>query len=238
MKIGSLRHATAKYSLAAFSCLALPLAIGMNNSQNPIFPDCLNASPQKSRFQPAAHIECSKDALSFGDSKVIQDDEKLLDINPREVRFIGCAAAPFVTFPAFGLSNSAPTIYYPTGVQLAQGDYLAPLLHELGHVFQLKQAGSYEKLKSTAGGSTERIELGADFLAGAAAGRLGLEPKSFLLNLSLVTDYNNGDPNYYGRPEDRAAAFRYGFFDPEKQRPFADAYADFQDNLIAQIKHM
>jgi hypothetical protein len=235
MRIGYLCCWPEKFLLAACSCLALPLAIALS-SQDPIFPDCLNASPSK--FQPTAHPECSKDAMKLRAARSSAIMRSCLALPQRRSGFIGCADSPFVTVPAFGLSNSKPTIYYPTDVRLAEGDYFAPLLHELGHVFQLKQVSSYERLKSAVDGSNERIELGADFLAGAGASRLGPEPKSFPLNLSLVTDYNNRDPNWYGRPEDRAAAFRFGFFDHEKQRSFTDAYADSQNNLFAQTKHM
>ena len=81
--------------------------------------------------------------------------------------------APFLTVPGSGLTNSQFTIYYPTGDQITQGSYIAPLLHEMGHVFQLKQAGSYQKLKDP-GNSKERIELGADFIAGLARTDSGL----------------------------------------------------------------
>jgi hypothetical protein len=237
MKIGSLPRSLARL-LVVCGCFAFPLATGLCGAKSSVFPDCLNVSSPRNPFRPTDHDECSKDALNFGDDKTVHDDEKLLDITPQEVRFIGCAAAPFVTFPAFGLSNSRYSIYYPTGVQLAHDDYLAPLLHEMGHVFQLKQAGSYAGLKASLDDSIERIELGADFIAGIGANRLGVEPKLFLINLSLVSSYNRSDSDYHGRPEDRAVAFRNGYFYQEKQATIANSYADFQDNLFAQIKNM
>jgi hypothetical protein len=212
--------------------------VTVRGSQNPVFPDCLNVSSPQNPFRPKDHAICVKDVLNFGDDKTVRADEKLLGITPQEVRFIGCSEAPFVTFPALGLSDSSYTIYYPTGVQLAHEDYLAPFLHEMGHVFQLKQAGSYPRLEAALDNSLERIELGADFLAGIGADRLGLEPKAFLVNLSLFGSYNSSGVDYHGRPEDRAVAFRNGFFYQEKRTTITASYADFQDNLFAQIKDM
>jgi hypothetical protein len=197
--------------------------------QGPVFPDCLNVSPPRNPFRPLDHPKCNQDTLNFEEDKTIHDGEKLLDITPQEVRFIGCDDAPFVTIPAFGLSDSKFSIYYPTGVHLAHDGYLAPLLHEMGHD---------AKLKASLDDSIERIELGADFIAGIGANRLGLEPNAFLLNLSLFGSYNSRDFNYHGKPEDRAAAFRNGYFYREEQSTVTDSYADFQDNRFAQIKHM
>lgn len=222
--------------IVLFSCLG-PLAAVFSDAQIQAYPDCLNVSPTSRRFNPVGNRNCVKDTLNFAEDKVILDDERLLRISPKQVRFIGCGEAPFVTFPALGLSNSQFTIYYPTGAQLKHDDYLAPLLHELGHVFQMKEAGGYAKLKDSVSDSIERIELGADFIAGFGADRLGLEPSSFLLNLSLVGSYNNRDLDNHGRPEDRAAAFRQGYFYKDKQTTIVTSYADFQDNRFAQIKN-
>jgi hypothetical protein len=234
--IGSSSRPLAQPFLVACGLLALPVAIALSSTQSAASPDCLNVSSSPNPFHTSGHPECSKDVLNLGDDKSIHGGEKLLGITPQEVRFIGCAAAPFVTFPALGLSSSKFSIYYPTGVQLTHDDYLGPLLHEMGHVFQLKQAGSSAKLKASHDDSIERIELGADFIAGIEANRLGLEPRAFQINLSLVGSYNSRDSDYHGKPEHRAAAFRNGYFYQDKQAAVTDAYADFQDNLFAQIK--
>lgn len=238
MSIGSLFRLRALPLFVAYSYVAVPLAIGGSGAQNPMFPDCLNVSPSRSPFRPLEHPACNKDPLDFVDDRTIRDGEKLLDITPQEITFIGCDDAPFVTFPALGLAHSKFTIYYPTGVQLSHEGYLAPLLHEMGHVFQLKQSGSPAKLRASLDDSIERIEMGADFIAGFGAMRLGLEPNAFLINLALVGSYDSHDQNSHGRPEDRAAAFRNGYFYQEKLSTLTDAYADFQDNRFAQLKHM
>jgi hypothetical protein len=236
MTIGCLFRSLAQPFLVVLGCLAPLLGTGLSTAQSPVFPDCLNLSPSTDQFRPTDHPDCSKDALDLGNDKAVHDGERLLNIAPREVRFIGCAAAPFVTFPAIG-TNSNFTIYYPTDVQLTHDKYVAPLLHEMGHVFQLKQARSYANLKASLNDSIERIELGADFIAGFGANHIGLEPNTFLINLKLVGNYNNHDFESHGRPEDRVSAFRNGYFYEEKQSSVADSYADFQDNRFAQIKH-
>ncbi len=218
-------------------CVNLPFGIAQG-AKTPVYPDCLNLSPSRSAFRPPSHPECINDVLKLGENRSVRGGEDYLGIAPQEVSFIGCSAAPFVTFPGHGLSSSKPTIYYPTGGELSLDDYIAPLLHELGHVFQLKHAGSYEKLMTALDNSIERVELGADFIAGFGASHLGLEPRAFLINLSLFGSYNNQDSDNHGRPEDRTAAFREGYFYSNKHATVADSYSDFEDNRYAQIKHM
>jgi hypothetical protein len=237
MTRGCLFRYLAQPVLVVCGCLVPLFAADPGKARSPVFPDCLNLSPSTDQFRPTDHPDCSKDALDLGNDKAVHDGETLLNLAPREVSFIGCEAAPFVTFPAAG-PNSKFRIYYPTGVQLAHDKYVAPLLHEMGHVFQLKQAGSYANLKASLDDSIERIELGADFIAGFGANHLGLEPNAFLINLKLVGNYNNNDLESHGRPEDRVFAFRNGYFYEEGQpSTVADSYADFQDNRFSQIKH-
>jgi len=237
VNIDCLSHSLARPLLAS-GCLAFITAAGLGSFERPIFPDCLNAASAANSFRPTEHnVDCNKDALNLWNDRSVREGAKLLGINAEEVRLFGCMPAPFRTVPALGSSNQKFSIYYPTGVQLGQGGYIAPLLHEMGHVFQLKLVGSYQKLQASHDNSIERIELGADFIAGYAAGHLDLEPKAFLVNLSLIGSYNGKDLDYHGRPEDRAAAFRNGYFYMERQSTLTDSYADFQDNRFAQIKN-
>lgn len=207
-------------------------------SQSSTFPDCLNSSPTQTAFHAEQHPECRSDTLHFADDSAIRSSEQFLGLKGQEIAFIGCAGAPFATVPPHGITSSSFTIYYPLTPSLMHDAYTAPLLHEMGHVFQLKQAGSYHALLDSLSQSTARVELGADFIAGIEAHRLSLEPASFLVNLSLISNYKRTEPSYYGRPEDRAAAFRFGYFGSNDHDPIAISYADFQDNLFAQIIHM
>lgn len=223
-------------SSALLFALALVPALILDQPDRPgAFPDCLNSSSSKAPFHSSEHTDCDGDPLDQANNKIIKEDEALLGISPRDVRFIGCAAAPFLTMPGSGLITSQATIYYPTGSKFEPDTYAAPLLHELGHVFQLKQSGSYAKLRSSLEDSNERIELGADFIAGIAAKKLGLKPADFLINLALIGSYNIQDKDFHGTPANRSAAFRIGYF-YEDGGKIADSYADFQDNLFGQIK--
>jgi hypothetical protein len=219
---------------ASIVCLA---STAVGSATEPQLPDCLNSQSTQTLFNPGDHEGCIADQANFGQEGTILKAEQFLSISPSEVRFIGCNDAPFRTYPPSANGKTLFKVYYPTGITLSHNGYLAPLLHELGHVYQLKQAGSYAKLEASPNGSIERVELGADFLAGIVGSRLGLEPKSFLVNLSLVGSYRGGDTLSHGRPEDRAAAFRYGYFYQESQASINSSYSDFQDNLFAQIKH-
>ncbi len=239
MNTGCRSHSLACPLLVASSCLVFTAATPINSAERIIFPDCLSASSPTTTFRPTEHtLDCHNDILHLWNDKVVRDGAKLLGISAEEIQFFGCPPAPFLTVPALGLSNQKFSIFYPTSVQLTHNGYVAPLLHEMGHVFQLKGAGSLAELKASHDSSLERIELGADFIAGYAANRLGLEPSAFLVNLSLITSYNSRDFDYHGRPEDRAAAFRSGYFYLDKQATLPDAYTDFQDNRFAQIKNL
>jgi hypothetical protein len=216
--------------------LALAPALIFGSPTRPAdFPNCLNGSSSKHPFHPNEHSECKGDPLNEASNTTVRKDEEMLGISPEDVRFIGCAAAPFLTVPGSGLISSQATIYYPT--QLSEDSYAAPLFHELGHVFQLKRAGSLAKLKSSLDNSNERIELGADFIAGLAANKLGLKPADFLINLALIGSYNIQDQDFHGTPANRTQAFRNGYFYDNNDSQIADSYADFQDNLFGYIKH-
>ena len=224
-------------SSALFFALVLVPALVLGQPDSPAaFPVCLGGSSSKTPFHPSEHTDCDGDPLDQANNKIIKEDEELLGISPRDVRFIGCAAAPFLTVPGSGLIRSQATIYYPTGSKFKPDYYAAPLLHELGHVFQLKQAGSYTRLRASLEDSNERIELGADFIAGLAANKLGLKPADFLINLALIGSYNIQDQDFHGTPANRTQAFRNGYFYDDGGQ-IADSYADFQDNLFGHIKN-
>lgn len=217
-----------------FALALVPILICGASVRPSDFPNCLNGSSSPHPFHPNEQSDCKSDPLGVGNNTTVRKDEELLGIKPEDVRFIGCAAAPFLTVPGSGLISSQATVYYPT--QLSEDSYAAPLFHELGHVYQLKHAGSYAKLRDTLGDSNERIELGADFIAGLAASKVGLKPADFLINLALIGSYNIQDQDFHGTPANRTQAFRNGYF-YDNASQIADSYADFQDNLFAYIKH-
>ena len=134
---------------------------------------------------------------------------------------MGCQKAPFSTREEE--DEASYRITYPVLSARALEDYLAPMTHELAHVYQLQLAGSYAKL--TRSYSIRRIELGADYLTGVIY-RNYLHNNTvvqFEHNLQLIGKYRESDSEAHGRPEQRVAAFRFGF-----HLPFDDFKRDLQ----------
>jgi hypothetical protein len=197
-------------------------------------PHCLNSSSTEKPFELSKHPECTSDRANISNYREVKETEEMFGLKPAEITFIGCGAAPFSTSmveldPPFHFQ-----ILYEAGDDsTSEDEYIAPILHELGHVYQFKKAGSPSKLFEL---STERLELGADFLAGFAAAHLGFKnPSLFERTLSLVGSYEVKSDSH-STPEGRTQAFRYGFH-CRRSAPVESVYSDFQDNLFSQIKH-
>jgi len=214
------------------------------NSQEPGFPECLYAGPGDSQrdesrsFRPTEHHDdCVRDVLRVSDFDEVVATERMFGLPSDQITFIGCAAAPFLTYPASIDPPYRVKIYYPATANADLKKYVAPILHEIGHAYQYRQAGSIQKLLASLNNSNERIELGADFLAGLAAKRLKMGPAEFETSFYLVGNYAI-DPDSHGNPADRALAFRYGYNAPQTEQFEDSQYADFQDNGFAIVKHM
>jgi hypothetical protein len=206
-------------------------------SQGNAVPDCLNSDGFGGTFLLADHTECKDDVFKVSQDVDVQKVEKMFGVTPNEVTFIGCAAAPFQTKMVRTDPPFHFLILYRVSVDSKSHGYQAPIFHELGHVYQLSKAGSPQKLFQSLYGSNERVELGADFLAGLAAQRLKMNQGTFQTSLFLTGSYDSQKPDSHGCPEARSSAFRYGYHAPVT-KSFDDAqYADFQDNEFAVIKH-
>jgi hypothetical protein len=188
-------------------------------------------------FDYAQHPGCDRDVLNVSNNPDVKKAEKILALLSDEIEFIGCAGASFKTFPVKTEPSFKFRIFYRASNNLKSQEYLAPILHEIGHVYQLRQAGSIQSLLQSLDNSAERIELGADFLAGFAAHKLGINVALAQRSLFLVGSYRSDVRDSHGRPEDRTSAFRYGYFYEPEDSSLASQYADFQDNLFVQIKH-
>ena len=208
-----------------------------NVAQDNAVPDCLNSDDDGGNFLLAAHPACKDDILRISKDVEVSQIENMLGIAPEEITFIGCAPAPFQTRMVRTEPPFHFQILYHLGSDLKSRDFAAPIFHELGHVYQLRKSGSKNKLLQSVGGSIDRVELGADFLAGLGAQKLKMNPGDFETNLFLMGSYDSQKSPSHGRPEDRSSAFRYGYYSPSR-KPFEDSlYADFQDNEFAQIMH-
>lgn len=177
------------------------------------------------------------------DQKYLTDDGdvrevmSVLGIGATEVRFNGCPDAPFKAME-MGPSASRGArflIVYPTN--LPSGDsYLAPVTHELAHVFQIKVAGSMSALTAL---KIERIELGADYITGIVYSRKfkHFELSQFQTSLTLIGAYQEDAAAAHGTPAQRTSAFRLGAFDfDQKGSDIRNASNFFQAKLYAQIK--
>lgn len=194
---------------------------------------CLFANDQPYEFDVRT---CRADPMRISQKENIRAAIKSLAPGNVSLIFLGCAGAPFSTRP--GEADASYTIYYPILPRSAPDDYVAPLIHELSHVYQLQLSGSYAKL--THSYSMRRIELGADYLTGVVIRNYlnSSNPTQFEHNLQLVGKYRETDTEAHGRPEQRVAAFRYGFHLPfeEFKQDLRLANREFQRNRYGDLE--
>jgi hypothetical protein len=197
--------------------------------------DCLNLLPQEGSFSVMDHRDkCFRDQLGFANVAVLQNAEKLFGISPGEVGLVGCDIAPF----SARIDRSEPELHFEIlyNSTLDRAASTIAILHELGHVYQLKRAGSHEALLSSAHQNLERVELGADYLSGFAIGRLQLSEKDFEVGLALVGSYViRSSP--HGLPHERSESFNYGVTAGKTSGSVTDLYDEFQDDDYGQIKY-
>jgi hypothetical protein len=215
-------------STALFSALSYPHPANSST-------DCLNLIPQEKTFFVEDHRDkCFKDQLGFGNVAAIQNAEKLLGLSGREIGFVGCDVAPFST----RIDRSEPELHFEIlyNSTLERSASTIAILHELGHVYQLKRAGSQAGLLSSAHQDLERVELGADYLSGFAIARLRMNEKDFEVGLALVGSYAiHSSP--HGLPHERSSSFNYGLTDGKAGDSVVSRYDHFQDDDYGQIKH-
>jgi hypothetical protein len=223
----------ATFRLVVATALLFPLFASTQNTKEAL--DCLNLMPQEKPFSLVAHQDkCFRDELSFSNATDVRNAENLLGISASEIHFVGCDIAPFYA----RVDRTEPRLHFEI-VYNSKLDFnasMVAILHEIGHVYQLKQAGSQESLLSSAKQNLERIELGADYLSGLAIGRLGLSEKNFEVGLALVGSYEvHSGP--HGLPHERSAAFNYGVTAGKTDTDVSSLYDAFQDDDYGNIKH-
>jgi hypothetical protein len=187
--------------------------------------------------RPVPTEPCSdKDPQNLSSDPDIEKVMRALGIQPHRVRFRACTRfATKDTGPNGPVEAPRYVVSYPSGrVKL----YLAPVTHELAHVFQLEAAGGYrgglERLTS------KRIELGADYLTGIVFSQVlqDLELGEFQQNLALMGGYYETDEEAHGTPGERDRAFRRGLRLPfgSMKRDYRRANEDFQANVYGEIR--
>jgi hypothetical protein len=179
---------------------------------------------------------CADDPLKIGGTDYVRAAIRGLGIGDMDVRFIGCAG---IGFKISGGHKDLLTkrrqfaLYYPTqkiGKTLNSKEYIAPVVHELSHVYQIERAGGQAKLRDNF--CKERIELGADFITGFLFySTLRIDAAAnFQESLHLLGDYADGAHDSHARPTDRTGAFRSGYYMTAKRQisDLGEAYSIFQ----------
>lgn len=172
-------------------------------------PNCLHASATHANDNPQA---CLGDPFHVGEHQTVRNAIEALGLGAASITFKGCLTGVFATIPtgkhAYIVTYKLPRSVSPAGLF----KLLLPVMHELGHVFQIEHYGSMGKLMDSLQ-TPAQIELGADFLAGALYRWRwrAYSTTSFSASVELMGDYHADGLDYHGRPEDRAAAFQFGF---------------------------
>jgi hypothetical protein len=196
--------------------------------------DCLNLMPQEKPFSLSDHqAKCFRDELNFSNAKNVHDAEELLGISASEIRFVGCDIAPFYA----RVDRTEPRLHFEIvyNSTVDQSASMVAILHEIGHVYQLKRAGSQADLLSSAKQDLERVELGADYLAGLAIGRMKVSEKDLEVGLALVGSYEvHSGP--HGLPHERSASFNFGVTSGKTETDIGSLYDTFQDEDYGNIK--
>lgn len=227
------RKSTTLGRLVFATVLLFPLFTSTQNTKDG--RDCLNLLPQERTFSLKDHQDkCFRDELNFSNVTELRKAEDLFGISASEIKFVGCDIAPFYA----RVDRSEPRLHFEIvyNSTLDRSASMVAILHEIGHVYQLKLAGSQEDLLSSAKQDLERVELGADYLSGLAIGRLHLSEKDFEVGLALVGSYEvHSGP--HGRPNERSAAFNYGVTAGKTDTDIRSLYDTFQDEDYGNIKH-
>jgi hypothetical protein len=187
---------------------------------------------------PTATIGCDGDQLNLSKQQFIRDVIAHYSLGDRQIDFVSCKEAAFATFAEGPTARTRHyRIQYPVMVGTRIGEYLAPITHELSHVYQLEKAGSYARLRDSY--EIKKIELGADFLTGVIFRELQTVSTldQFQQNLKLIGKYRESTLDAHGTPSQRVAAFRFGYFykDQDNTHTIGEISQDFMDNIYGDV---
>lgn len=191
-------------------------------------------------FQARASEGCRPDPLDLGQLNDITIAEQVLNVPKARLQLVGCTRTLFsiATSPGATATRQSYRIYYPV-LNQDRANYVAALIHELGHVYQLETTGSPHQLLEKYQNQWIQIELGADFLVGLVAGHYlrGASPEIFASNMQLIGLYREDPVGAHGTPTQREIAFRSGFFKPTEalHSAISEAYQDYDDDVFPTI---
>ena len=222
-------------SAAATALIALICSVVSTQSQG---QDCLYSFTVGDLPAPVA--ACGyEDPRGVGEDARVRKTMEALGIPLGVVAFRGCAGRPFSAGPdTRGASLSGQyVVTYPSDLNSPMNAIVAPIVHELAHVAQMRNFQGLESLRKNY--ESRRIELGADFVAGLifATALKDADIKDFLLNLNLIGSYRRREVETHGTPEQRSSAFRRGAFlkYPYDELPISKSERYFQENDYARI---
>jgi hypothetical protein len=181
----------------------------------------------------SAQPMCGGDSLGVRNQPQILQAARGLTLDFARIRFQACRNHRFST----AMNEATITINYPADLKAAT-DAIGALTHELAHAYQLTRSGGFAQLRSQLGGSTERMELGADFLAGYVFHHYltGVSRAAFQTSIELSAAYDDAAGLSYGTPEDRTIAFRMGFYYPGAAKNVEAANVYFQRDGFGSLK--
>lgn len=175
---------------------------------------------------------CGSDVNGIGANTNVLAVMRTFNIPTNIVVFQACPGGRFSVMPE-GDNTKRFLVRYPSTLK---SNYLSPIVHELAHIVQIRDAGGIATLNSKE--SSRRIELGADFLAGLAFNMLlqHLNSVDFETNLELAGSYKT-EVDDHGRPEHRGQAFRRGFIrlEPYPELTISEALTYWNSNDFARF---
>lgn len=178
----------------------------------------------------------------FDPSNLLQKNEiqlalKHLKLEDTKLALFGCPGAIFHVMQKPSSQKPDLQIFYPSD---HGGDLITPILHELGHVYQIvnKQVSSGEVQNL----NSKRLELGADNIAGALYWKLypSRNLDSLATNTLLSGLYKEDDFQAHGTPAQRDSAFRMGFVSARNDPTLSvgEIYRRFQRDQYAILSTM
>lgn len=220
-----------KNRTALLLAVAVPLCISAQSTgPAPSPPDCLfsfSQGPSKAPIQA-----CEGDAAAVGSNPKIKAVMSLFGIPHNLVAFKSCPGGRFAAMPDRARVGHF-IVQYPAD---SHANYIAPVAHELGHVFQMRIAGGLEALNTRV--NSRKIELGADFLAGLAFNQKlsDMSNQEFEFNLKLLGSYEQKVDDH-GKPDHRTQAFRIGHTraEPYPELSIAESLDYFYQNHLSTI---
>jgi hypothetical protein len=180
---------------------------------------------------------CVSDPLKLSEQPEIKMAIKGFSLENVQINFKGCKRTSLHVSPKIlDATHFRYEISYPI-LEQSKARYIAPIFHEIAHIFQLEKIGNYNALIDKY--SSRRIELEADFLAGVLLANFqkNLNQDEFLLSLQVLGKYREADTDAHGTPEQRSSAFLMGAnlsFD-KFNRQFLKIHEEFQDNTYGYI---